>query len=240
MSTPTEIRVAIVTRAALGTREGLQRMLTTLASAGVTPTHAGIDENPTAAYDRDAFIEVVLEDGREVTMPSFVRRKAPRYEGYFTARHRGMSFVKLDFSPVDDGEAPYRAGDALAEELQAEFGYVHPIITGAGGDWNGVANVTVDELQRYGPYGITARMYLGAHMVGLFGAERLDGAGGEQRPRRGGGRVVDLAPSPWTASLEVLEARRRALAAHLAPAGVIGDHDEDKAAGPGWKPIPLV
>jgi hypothetical protein len=209
-------------------------MLSALASVDLEPTHAGMRESPKDEFELAGFVEQVATKASTSSMPSFVRRSAPKYTGYFNPQRDQLSMVKVTFSG-NPGSTPYTAADALAEALAVEFGYVHPIVDGAGRAWNSVANTTEDEFQRLGIEGICARTYFGPHLVSLIGAKRITDAGGRITAN---GAVLDLAPRPWDAELDALKARQAEVTKAFEPAGVIGDSSDD-SRGARWKPVPM-
>jgi len=234
MATPKEIRVGLLTQYPLLDRDGLTRMLSALASVDLDPTHAGMRESPKDEYDLKEFVERVAKNASTSSMPCFDRRKAPKYTGFFNPQREKLSMVDIRFSGKP-GATPYTAGDALAEALAIEFGYVHPIFEGAGRPWNAPANTTQDEFQKYGLQGICARTYFGPHLVSMIGAKRITDAGGRITAN---GAVLDLVPRPWDAELDALKKRQAEVTKAFEPAGVIGDF-MDRTAGKRWKPLAM-
>lgn len=234
MSIPKEIRVAMVCSDPLLERVGLERMLAALVSAGAGPTHAGMREAPADAFDMHAFVERVATQASTSSMPSIDRREEPRYTGYFNPQREKLSFVQLHFEGRAAREA-FAAADALASALAFELGFAHPIVSGAGRDWNRVANTTAHELQDLGIEGICARTYFGPHLVSLVGADRIRAAGGRLVGPRA---ILDLAPEPWKTELATLAARQAEVTTAFEPAGVFCDLAE-RRPGARWTPIPL-
>lgn len=234
MPAPKEIRIGLLTQYPLLDRDGLERMLSALASVDLEPTHAGLRESPKDEYDLQEFVETVASKASTSSMPCFDRRKAPKYTGFFNPQRDKLSMAKLTFTGKQ-GATPYTAGDALAEALAIEFGFVHPIVEGAGRPWNAAGNTTQDEFQKYGLQGICARTYFGPHLVSLIGAKRITDAGGRITAN---GAVLDLAPRPWDADIDTLKARQAEVTKAFDPAGVFGDF-MDRTRGKRWKPLAM-
>jgi hypothetical protein len=226
-----EIRVALITRLPMGNALGMERLFQALADVDLEPTHAGLNDKPTDAFDRQVLIAEVIEDDNEMTSPSFWRKKAPKYKGHFNAHTTKPAKVHIDFGG-ESGATPYTAADAVAKALDAEFGYVQPIHDDGGAPWNSVANLSPGQFQEWGPRGVAARTYFGPHLTALIGAKKLTDLGARAVGKL---HVLDLAARPWDAPLDKMVARQAEVTAALA--GVFGDY-KAKKPGARWKPLP--
>ena len=223
---------------------GLQGLLDAFdAEAALTPTHWGKDERENRPYDRRS----LALDGDWFFC---VKRSAPpRYRGHVDAlgahRHpKGLCHLKVTF----DGKirqkdvAPiFRLGAALATNLRAEYGLVHPIwhLGEESQRYSAAGIVRFIDFQPYGPPGVAALTWFGPHLIRLFGRERLLGAGVPVRETPWGGIEMALTDTPWSADFQALKSRQQAVMQALSPAEVFGRYD-DLEPGPGanWVPIP--
>jgi hypothetical protein len=220
-----DVQVGVLTRHQLGSPEGIARFLGALEAAGALPTHAGKDGPTQPAFERAPFLEALRGSEFLRSVCVVKRTEPPRYEGFYGGSVGELRSVWLTLAVHD--QAAYRLGDALAEGLEAEFGWVHPRFKKQRA-WNILTSFKTGEFQEQGPRGITARAYLGPHLVSLFGAERL---------APWGGPTISLAAAPWSASFEDLVARQAQVMEALRPAQVFCD--EDDVPGAGWRPIPF-
>lgn len=239
------VRAAIITTMPLRTVQAVSCLLDALERVpALMPTHWGLDERAREPYTRAAMETAVTALDDDYYVPGFVRRKPPRYQGYFSASNVGLKYVKIQFSAprAKDLSDIFLLGEILAEQLKAEFGVVHPIWQeGEGGQWySEAAVVDIEELQTCGPQAVAARTWFGPHMVRLVGRAILDRAGASVQDTSWGGVQLDLVESPWQAGFETLRDRQLAVMAALQPTGVFGDFATpfDCKAGPHWQPIP--
>lgn len=130
-------------------------------------------------------------------------------------------------------------GDAIAAQLEPEFGIVHPVWLEGSQEYCASGKITALELQKYGPTPVCARTWFGSHLVQLIGSERLFHSGAIIHKTPWGGIQLDLVQHPWEKDLETLSSRQRSVMKYLQPSGVFGDYTQilNYKSGPNWIPI---
>ncbi|MDT5062504.1 MAG: hypothetical protein QOH63_2963 [Acidobacteriota bacterium] len=242
---PDRTLVVVITKTALRSEAGLERLLDAFDNVeGFTPTHWGQDERARDPYDRTQLIREVSSLKGEFGMPGLQRRKPPRYKAYFSAKNGGVKIVNVEFSStLSEKELPrvFSFGDALAEQLKAEFGIVHLAWNEGHQEYNASGVITVDELQKYGPTRVCARTWFGPHIVRLIGEERLRTSGALVKKTSWGGVQLDLMERPWESNVEALSARQDEVMRQLAPSGIFGDYSQflNYKQGANWVSIPV-
>lgn len=238
--------LAFMTTLALRDLHGIRRLLDGLESvSSLVPTHWGLDERARDTYERSVMERTVCELIDDHYVPGFVRRRSPRYEGYFSAQVTGLNYVKLQFGAPSgrDLSDVFALGDAMAASLETEYGFVHRV-------WNlgeisqlyseaGV--IQVDEFQQCGPQSLATRTWFGAHIAALLDRSVLRESGALVRDTPWGGIQVDLVEAPWETDFETLRRRQMEIMALLQSSGVFGDYSVpfECRPGPQWIPIPI-
>jgi hypothetical protein len=244
---PDSIRIIMLTPVPLGTAEGIQALLKAFEhDTAFTPTHWGPDERARNPYARDEVITHVTQQASFVAMPGLHRRTNPRYEAYFSVRRNGINEVVVEFKrglTAKHLPAIFALGDALAGQLRPEFGMVHSVwqLGETSQQYSAVGVLTAQEFQRYGPDGLGARTWLGAHLAALIGRERLNSCSAPVQDTDWGGVRIDLVDQPWTADFPSLHAQQQHLQQCLAPSGAFGDYTQSfkYQPGPQWTPVPV-
>ena len=188
------------------------------------PTEWGPDERAGGTFDRAAVIKwMTREEGR----PGVLRRKTPRWVGGWYALDGGLFEYTVDWEEVPEAlaELPFQMADAMAELLSPIWGQVQPSYRGVGPFWNQVTNISGEELVKFGPLGVTARTWIGPHIVKLIGDERLREAPASIRDAAGG-VCLELLPEPWKQDAAALAAKQREVVDYLAPAGIWADYSK--------------
>jgi hypothetical protein len=240
---PDRVEITVITKSSLRSRAGLEHLLNAFESLNeFTPTHWGLDERARNPYDRNELVATVSAFKNDFYMPGLHRRQTPRYEAYFSARNQGLNYVKVEFgSSLRQKDLPhvFSLGDALAANLEAEFGFVHPVWLEGSEEYCASGIITADELQKYGPTPVCARTWFGPHLVLLIGHERLSSSGAVIQNTPWGGIQLDLVQHPWESDVEKLSSRQLEVMKHLQPSGVFGDYTKVLEYKPGsnWKPI---
>ena len=244
MSVPDTIQIYVATRVSPLTDAGLQGLLDAFAAEpALAPTHWGKDERENRPFDQES----ISPDGDWFFC---VRRSVPpRYLAHVdalrTRQHpKGLCHVKVTFGAKvrqKDLASVFRLGTALATNLRAEYGLVHPIwrLGEDSQSYSAAGIVRFVDLQPYGPPGIAALSWFGQHLIRLFGRDRLLGAGVPARETPWGGIEIALTDRPWSADFQTLRARQQAVMEALRPADVFGRYDDlEPRQGPNWVPIP--
>jgi hypothetical protein len=240
---PNRVEISVITKSSLRSRAGLEQLLDAFESVNeFTPTHWGVDERARNPYNRKELVATVSAFKSDFYLPGLHRRQVPRYQAYFSARNQGLNYVKVEFgSSLRQKDLPrvFTLGDALAANLKAEFGFVHPVWLEGSQEYCASGKITADELQKYGPTSVCARTWFGPHLVQLIGQERLSSSGAVIQATPWGAIQLDLVQHPWTSDVEELSSRQVEVMKHLQPTGVFGDYTQVLEYKPGssWKPI---
>ncbi len=250
MSEPNAVHIYVGTRISLLREAGIRRLLDAFdREPALVPTHWGNDESDRRDYDRHHVLDRVRAFSSGDYVLSLRRSKPPRYSAYLNAlrarRHpKGLCHVRVTF-PAKIAqrhlEPVFRLGEALAANLETEYGLVHPIwqLGEASQRYSETGLVRFADLQDYGPPGVAARTWFGPHLADLFGRDLLSGLDVPTGETAWGGVAISLVEEPWSAGFEALRARQEAVMAALGPAGVFGRYEGfDMAPGDRWVPIP--
>ena len=243
---PDTIVLTMITRRPLKTAEGLGRLLDAMESVPeCAPTHWGPDERARNPYDRTEMADAVTGYPSEFFIPGFRRNKPVRYQGYFSAKNKGLKDVKLDFgTSLRKKNLPqiFSLGAALAEGLEPEVGFVHPIwrLGEASQHYSASGILKSSDLQACGPKPICARTWYGRHIVDLIGRDRIDRAGIPVMETSWGGVMLDLIESPWDSDFPVISEKQAAVMSVLEASNVFGDYSDTFNCRPNsnWMPIP--
>jgi hypothetical protein len=211
----------------------------------LTPTNWGPDERARNPYKREEILSTVSTMEGKFYMPGLVRRKAPRYQAFFTASNSGLKKVNIDFGSAlskNDLRQVFELADSLADKLEPEYGFVHMIWRGKykSGVYNSSGVISSEKLQECGLTPPTARTWYGAHIIELIDKKRLGDAGIPFQETKWGGIRFDLVAEPWNSDIEVLSKSQTAVMKSLTPSGVMGNYTvwHRCKPGPKWKPIP--
>jgi hypothetical protein len=236
--------IDLFTGRSLSTPAALKRWLGILESRpDCKPTHWGeTASRARSPYDRPRMIAFVAERPEGFRRFHVVRRFVPRYDAFFSDRNGDVNYLYLSFKPVPPAKylsVVFAFGDALAQQVEPAYGFVHV-------PWDGPRHAkylpllfTAEELQEFGPPGLFRRTYLGPHAVRRIGRKRLKDAGVAIRDTTWGGVTVDLVTEPWSADTRELEEHLGRAMKYLKPTGVFGDYTRsfDYRPGPKWAPI---
>ncbi|MBE9127621.1 MULTISPECIES: hypothetical protein [unclassified Coleofasciculus] len=241
---PDRVEIVVITKSSLRSSPGLEHLVNAFESVKeFVPTHWGVDERARNPYDRNEVLTTVSDFKTDFYMPGLHRGQSPRYKAYFSARNQGLNYVNVEFgSSLRQKDLPrvFALGDALAAELEAEFGLVHPVWLEGSQEYCASGKINADELQKYGLNPVCARTWFGSHLVQLIGRERLSNSGAIIQDTPWGGIQLDLVQQPWESDVETLSSRQHEVMKHLQPSGVFGDYTTILAYKPGanWIPIP--
>jgi hypothetical protein len=240
---PDKVKVTIITKISLRCHTGLKRLLNAFESVKrFTPTHWGLDERAPNPYNHDELIAAVSTLKSNFYLPGLHRRQAPRYQAYFSATNEDLNYVTVEFGrglKQKEYKDVFMLGDALATQLEAEFGNVHPIWLKGSQEYCASGRITASELQKYGLTPVCARTWFGSDLVKMIGRECLLSSNAIIQDTFWGGIQLDLAPHPWESDLETLSNQQLSVMKHLKPIGVFGDYTKVLEYKPGvnWKPI---
>ncbi|KYC41491.1 hypothetical protein WA1_15620 [Scytonema hofmannii PCC 7110] len=241
---PDRVEIIVITKSSLRSCAGLEHLLNAFESIKeLTPTHWGTDERAPNPYDRNDLLATVSAFKSDFNMPSLHRRQAPRYKAYFSASDRGLNYVSVEFGSSLQNKDLHRVfllGDAIAAQLEAEFGIVHPVWLEGSQEYCASGKITASELQKYGPSPVCARTWFGSHLVQLISSKRLFLSGAIIHNTPWGGVQLDLVQHPWKSDLETLSNRQRSVMKHLQPSGVFGDYTQFLNYQPGSNWIPIL
>ena len=244
---PDTISITMMTLISLHTTAGLARLLDAFESIeACKPTHWGPDERARNPYERHDLVAAVSSFPDEFYVPGLHRRRPSRYQAFFSAKDSGLKYVKIDFGTKPrqkDLPSIFSLGDALAEQLEAEYGFVHPIwrLGERSQKFSAAGVIRARDFQENGPKPVCVRTWYGPHLVGLIGRERLTKSGALIHETSWQGVQLDLVERPWEADFETLSARQLEVMRHLDPSGVFGDYTipVKPKPGPDWVPIPI-
>lgn len=238
------MEIIVITKSSLRSCAGLEHLLNAfLRIKELTPTHWGTDERARNPYDHNELLATVSAFKSDFHIPGLHRRQAPRYKAYFSARNQGLNYVSVEFGSslhLKDLQRVFLLGDAIAAQLEAEFGIVHPVWLEGSQEYCASGKITADELQKYGPTPVCARTWFGSHLVKLIGSKRLFHSGAIIHNTPWGGIQLDLVQHPWESDLETLSSRQRSVIKHLQPSGVFGDYTQILNYKPGLNWIPIL
>lgn len=243
---PDRIDLEVFTWHSLRSKDDLDCLLSALETSDLAPTHWGLTEPVRNQYDRNAVIAGVSATGsHELYTPSLHRRKAaPRYEAFFSTSSEDLNFVNSKFQNALDIKCLsqiFALGDTLAENLEAELAFVHPIWYETN-QVNLSPYVKVRDLQKYGLRSIGARTWLGPFLVKTIGRDLLYSCGAYAQDTSWGGIRLDLVKDPWQADVEALSDAQAKVMQNLDSSGIFGDYTNVLAHKPGnnWKSIPQI
>jgi hypothetical protein len=242
--TPDAIHITIVTKQPLREKNGLSRLLDALEEDDYwLPTHWGPDERATEPYDRGLMVAEVEKFEHDYYIPGVHRRKPPRYKSYFSAKSSGYNYLKVLFESTirrKDIHPIFEFGNALADQLQPEFGFVHPIwrLGSVSQDYSASGIIQFKDLEKYGPNALCARTWLGAYIVDLIGIETLESTGLPIVKTFWGGVQIDLVEDPWKSEFDMLRTSQVNVMQKLEKCGVFGSYrPKGNIAGSKWTPI---
>jgi hypothetical protein len=213
-----------------------------------TPTNAATDEHARAAYQRDELVAAVVaarkKPGGAFAACGIVRKNAPKYSGYFSSRTKMWpSYLTLKFDEMTQPQvASVLALSArLAAALELDYGTAHLTFRNGTPMYNASGDVPPKDLQKYGPLPLGARTWLGPHIVGLIGRDKLEASGAKISSTPWGAVRVDLLDDLASQPMETLQAKQAEVMAKLAETGVfaIFKLGELTKKGPRWTPLPV-
>lgn len=239
------IYITMFTEVPLGTVQGLSGLLNVLESEpNYVPTHWGPDERARSPYDRSEMISVISNYKSNFHTPGLHRRKAPRYEAYFSAKKIGLNYFKLEFASnlkQDILENVFLLGDAIAQQLKPEFGFVHTIwcLDKASQRYSASGTLRLRDFEKFGPKSVYARTWFGSYLSQLIGHESLQKSGAFCEDTAWGGARLDLVHNPWECNSETLDKRQLEVMESLRTTGIFGDYSVPIKPKPGLKWIPI-
>lgn len=234
-----------MTQLSLRTRKGVSLLLDAFESVtDLRPTHWGPDERARNAYERDEMISAVSGFSHDFRVPGLRRTKPPRYKAYFSANNEGLNDITVEFGPSlhsRDLKLFFLLGNALAERVAPEYGFVHLIwrLGDRSQEYNASGILSAGELQACGPKAPPSRTWYGPYFVRLIGRERLCTCGADIQETSWGGIQLDLVRDPWESDFDRLHAQQMSVMNNLQPSGIFGDYTKPLkcAPGPRWIPI---
>lgn len=237
------MRLALFTPLPLGRRKGLNALLDGLESDELFgPTHWGDNERARNNYVRAEMVDTISAYKPGYFVPGLARRKGVKYVGYFDADAGPVQSLHIDFRHElsEHLEQIFALGTALFRRLKPLFGFVHPVWSGRGQEYNVAGRLNGKEFRKYGPRSMCPRTWLGPPLIEAIGRERLAACGVVVADTRWGGAEVDLLPGPWRHDIGPLDNVRTRVMTALAPAGVFGDYSRSLhyKPGPNWTEIP--
>ncbi len=238
--------ITMITRLPLRTALGLELLTTAFESVpALTPTHWAPGDPARRPYDHHDIITTVSSYKNDAYSPSLRRAKPLRYNAFFTAYNDEPNDVQIDCrSAIRARDVPpiFALGEALAAALEPDLGLIH--LSWDEGEraqaYDASSAIKARDLHAFGPRALTARTWLGRHLVDLIGRARLEDAGLIAQDTAWGGVVVDLVPKLWETDFDTLASRQQEVMSILAPSGVFGDYGDssDPKRGPCWTPFP--
>jgi hypothetical protein len=240
---PDRVEITVITKSSLRSHTGLEHLLNAFESIkGFTPTHWGLDERAPNPYNRNELLATVSTFKSDFYLPGIQRKQATRYKAYFSARNEGLNYVSVEFGASlrqKDFRSVFALGDALAKELEAEFGFVHPVWLEGSQEYCASGKITADELQKYGLSPVCAYTWFGSDLVKMIGRESLLNSGAIIKDMPWGGVRLDLVEHPWESDVETLSSHQLCVMKNLESSGIFGDYTKVLEYKPGenWKPI---
>jgi hypothetical protein len=202
----------------------------------LTPSHANVDERKRVPYDRALAVETIRRTSERKLI--IWRTNAPKYGGWLNCEPIPVNGLKLNYSEPGATLLPalFDETTRLAGELEVEYGFVH-MHWQRGAEslpYDRGIRMSVRDTSKYGLSGVHARTWFGPHLVGRLGrAFLLSMPLATETPW--GGVQLDLAPQPWQADFETLNARRAEVMAQLSGTGLVGVFN---GAPVTWQPGP--
>jgi uncharacterized protein YjbI with pentapeptide repeats len=248
---PNVLSILVLSTQPRGGADWTARLLEAFEAAPeLAPTHWGPDERARSKYNRADAVAYAAKQEPQIRVPTLRRAALPTYLAYpFESVPTRPFGFKVSFPQglrAEDVAPIYALGDVLAERMEAEFGFVHPAFVGEEcRDYASTGQYKVTEFEDFGPRAVVARTWLGPHVAGLLGRERLShlaAAGFDVEDMLWGGVRVDLVSPPWEADCATLAERQAQAMDLLCDSGVFGDysHRWKRTLGPRWVPPPPV
>lgn len=239
---PDQVEITVITKNSLRCHTALEQLLNAFESIkGFIPTHWGLDERASNPYNRYELIASVSTLKSDFYLPSLQRKQSPRYKAYFSAAFEGLNYVNVEFDTSLSKKYlsyVFALGDAIATNLEAEFGFVHPVWFDGSQEYCASGQITASELQNYGPTPVCARTWFGSHLVKLIGRENLLNSGAIIQDTSWSGIQLDLVQHPWESDLETLSSQQLSVMKYLKRFGIFGDYTQlEYKPGVNWQPV---
>ena len=209
---------------------------------GFAPETWGHEERDVAFHYGERLPVDHADDREEVSYFQLVRQAPIAYHALLDQDEPGNAVIDIDpQTPPEAWPQVFALGDRLADDYQPDLAlvHIHAALDGVPEDERTRRQQQLDlgahlspaAYRAWGPGGLGLRTYLGPRMIALLGRERVLATPIPKSELAWGGIRLDLAESPWAASLEALHAGYTHAMEHLRSADVFATPHRSAAGG---------
>jgi hypothetical protein len=248
MSKPDRLHLGIYTWSSLIEPSNLESWLSAFESHdGLKPTHWYTDDpeddnfSGYQPYSRDALIEEVSGLKEYSDLPSLCRREVPQYTALLVNSHVKFKSIVVEFEKkirATDVPEIYAWAGSLVLSINPEVAFLEPAWDKVNYDYVYSAGILPQNLYAYGLKTIAARTWLGSHLVGLIGRERLQNCGGYAQDIESGGVLLDLVKDLLQTDAQALTDVQKKVKENLESTGIFGNYTKVRKPGANWAPFP--